>query len=107
MLCETVGEGGGYIISGGCNVPYTTKPENFRAMIDAVMEYGVYDKNIRPQPKTAPAGEIRAFKYPKMVTPWEAKRAELGGVQGDEDLIRRPWEMLESMAYIWLWQWAF
>jgi uroporphyrinogen-III decarboxylase len=107
MLCETVGQGGGYIVSGGCNVPYTTKPENFRAMIDAVMEYGVYDRKIKPQPKTAPAGKIKAFNYPKMVTPWETKRAELGGVQGEEDLIRKPWEMLESMAYIWLWQWAF
>jgi hypothetical protein len=40
-----------------------------------------------------------------MVTPWETKLAELGGVKGDEGLIRRPWEQLEGMAYAWLWQW--
>jgi uroporphyrinogen-III decarboxylase len=107
LLCETVGRGGGYIISGGCNIPYTTQPENFRAMVDAVMEYGVYDKSIKPQPKAAPAGKVEAFEFPKMVTPWAVKRNELGGVQGDEDLIRRPWETLESMAYVWLWQWTF
>jgi hypothetical protein len=103
-----VGQGGGFIISGGCNFPYTAKPENLRALIDAVLKYGVYDTSIKPQPKeTKPAlAEIRAFKYPKMVTPWAVKRSELGGVQGDEDLIRQPWEMLESMAYIWLWQWV-
>jgi uroporphyrinogen-III decarboxylase len=106
-LCETVGKGGGYIVSGGCNIPYTTKPENFRAMIDAVMEYGVYDKNVKPRPRTAPAGKIEAFEFPKRVTPWAVKRDELGGVKGDEDLIRRPWELLESMAYVWLWQWTF
>ncbi len=105
-LCETVGQGGGYIISGGCNFPYTTKPENLRALIDAVMEYGIYDKTIKSQPKTPPAGEITDFKFPRMVTPWEVKKAELGGVAGDEDLIRKPWEQLEAMAYIWLWQWS-
>jgi hypothetical protein len=76
-------------------------------MIDAVMEYGVYDKNVKPRPRTAPAGKIEAFEFPKRVTPWAVKRDELGGVKGDEDLIRRPWELLESMAYVWLWQWTF
>ena len=51
LLCETVGKGGGFIISGGCNFPYTTKPENLRAMIDAVMEYGIYNRNVKPQPR--------------------------------------------------------
>lgn len=107
-LCETVGQGGGFIISGGCNFPYTTKPENFRAMVDAVLEYGVYDKSIKPQPREILPGpvEVKAFKYPRMVTPWEVKRAELGNVMGDETLIRKPWEMLESMAYTWVWQWV-
>jgi hypothetical protein len=106
LLCETVGKGGGYIISGGCNFPYTTKPENFKAMIEAVLEYGVYDKNIKPQPKPMAKGEIKAFSFPKMVTPWDVKRAEIGGVRGDETMIRKPWEQLESMAYVWLWQWV-
>ncbi len=105
-LCEIVGQGGGFIVNGGCGIPYTTKPENFRAMIDGVMEFGVYDKSIKPKPKAAPPGEIRAFKFPKMVTPWEVKSTEIGGVMGEEGLIQKPWEMFESMAYIWLWQWA-
>jgi hypothetical protein len=41
-----------------------------------------------------------------MVTPWEVKFAELGGLQGEEDLIRRPWENLEKLAYSWVWQWV-
>ena len=107
-LCESVGQGGGFIISGGCNFPYATKPENLRALIDAVLEYGIYDETVKPQPKETPPGPVGAkgFKYPKVVTPWEIKRDELGGVQGDEGLIRRSWETLESMAYAWLWQWV-
>ena len=106
MLCETVGQNGGYIINGGCGFPYTSKPENFRAMVDAVMEYGVYDKNIKCAPRAPAAGKIEAFSFPKMMTPWDVKRSEIGGVMGDETLIRKPWEMLESMAYVWLWQWV-
>jgi hypothetical protein len=106
-LCETLGPGGGYIISGGCNIPHDTRPENIRAMVEAVMEYGIYDRSVKPRPKPAPgAAAVTAFEYPRMVTPWEVKKAELGGVQGEEDLIRKPWETLESMAYVWLWQWA-
>lgn len=107
LLCETVGKGGGFIISGGCNIPYTTKPENYRAMIDAVLKYGWYDKSIKPQPlPPLPVKGQIDFGKPGMLTPWEVKKAELGGVIGDEDLIRKPWERLESMAFNWLWAWA-
>jgi uroporphyrinogen-III decarboxylase len=106
-LCSELGPGGGYLINGGCNFPHDTKTENFRAMIEAVMEYGIYDRSLKPQPKPAPVtAPVAAFTYPKMVTPWEVKKAELCCVQGDENLIRKPWEQLESMAYVWLWQWT-
>ncbi|MCL6635013.1 MAG: uroporphyrinogen decarboxylase [Peptococcaceae bacterium] len=108
LLCETVGKEGGFIINGGCNIPYDTRPENYRAMIDAIIEYGTYDKSIKPVPKAAEPGPARveALNRQRMVTPWEQKLAELGGVTGDEDLIRRPWELLESMGYNWMWQWV-
>ena len=106
LLCDTVGKGGGYIVSGGCNFPYTAKPENFRAMIDAVCEYGIYDTGIKARPKTPPKGGIEGFSFPRMVTPWHVRQAESGGVMGDEGLIRKPWENLEAMAYVWLWQWV-
>lgn len=41
-LCEEVGDGGGYILSTGCECPVDAKPENVRAMIEAGREYGVY-----------------------------------------------------------------
>ena len=108
-LCETVGKDGGYIISGGCHLPYDTKPENFRALIDAVMEFGVYDTRISPKPKEMNAQKIPVpeLKPQKMVTPWHIKKEELGGVRGNEQMIREPWEQLESMAYNWIWQWVF
>ncbi len=41
-LIEVVGEGGGLILSSGCSIPSNAKPENIRAMREAVDEYGCY-----------------------------------------------------------------
>ena len=108
LLCEAAGDDRGLIINGGCNIPYDTRPENYRAMIDAILEFATYDASLKPLPREngdrapKPTGST-----PKMVTPWEQRRAELGGVKGDEDLIRTPWEQLEAAAYAWVWQWVF
>ncbi len=105
-LCETVGKDGGYIINGGCAIPYDTKPENYRAMIDAVMTYGRYsdqtsfDIQMNPNP---PEGWVPPTSG--VITPWEVKKEELGGIAGDENMIRQSWEALERMANLWLWMW--
>ncbi len=106
-LCETVGKGGGYIVSAGCNFPYSTKPENFRAMVDAVLDFGVYDSSISPMPRELSPGSkpVKQLKPQQLSTAWEVKKAELGEIKGDEDLIRNHWEQLEKMAYVWIWQW--
>ncbi len=106
-LCERAGKGGGYIISAGCNFPYDTKPENFRAMIDTVMDYGWHNKAIKAKPKPAPTTtKAEALKPRKVLTPWEVKKAELGQISGDENLIKKNWEQLEAMAHTFIWQWT-
>ncbi len=108
LLCDTVAKGGGYMISGGCYVPSNTKVENYQAMINGVMKYGWYDRAITPKP-LAPLpikNPVPGLGVTGMLTPWEVKKAELGGVFGDEELIRKPWEELEEMAFKWLLNWA-
>jgi hypothetical protein len=106
-LCQTLGTGGGYIISGGCNLPYDTKAENLSAMIETVMEYGWHDKSIKAKPKAArPAGKPDGLKPRRVLTPWEVKKAELGPIMGDENLIKTHWEHLENLAHAFMWQWA-
>lgn len=41
-LIEIVGEGGGFILSSGCSLPPNAKPQNVKAMREAVDEYGHY-----------------------------------------------------------------
>ena len=107
-LCETLGKGGGFIINGGCNIPYGTKPENFRAMIDTIMQYGWYDKNRKPVPKPPAEAELasEAVAGQYRITPWEIRVKELGGIRGNEAMIQQPWDQLEAMAFNWLWTWT-
>ena len=42
MLFAKVGKGGGFILDGGTGIPDEAKPENVRAMADAVKKYGWY-----------------------------------------------------------------
>jgi uroporphyrinogen-III decarboxylase len=39
---EVVGQGGGFILSSGCELPIDAKPENVKALIDSVKKYGRY-----------------------------------------------------------------
>ena len=102
LLCETVGEDGGWMPHSGGLVPQDTKPENFKAMLDATMEYGRYSDSPAPAPKpfavpSRPTGE------PSVVTPWD-KIKETNGwtVPGDEQLIKQWWNTLEAMAHSWI-----
>jgi hypothetical protein len=106
-LCETAGKEGGLILNGGCGIPYSTKPANFRAYVDATLEYGKYNVTNRPTLKKPPASAGGKTPPPRMVTPWEIKLKELGGVTGDETLIKGVWETLEQRAFCWLrfWDW--
>lgn len=107
-LCQRVGQGGGFLIDCNTPVPSLTKPENFRAFVDAVLEYGRYSDVVKPRlkPVAASPGAPHVAPPVAMVTPWEVKLRELGGITGDEALIRTPWENLERMAYHWLWLWT-
>ncbi len=41
-LIENVGKGGGFILSSGCSIPANAKPENVKAMREAVDQWGWY-----------------------------------------------------------------
>ena len=41
-LIENVGKGGGFILDGATGIPDEARPENVKAMAEAVREYGVY-----------------------------------------------------------------
>lgn len=103
-LCETIGREPGYVMSGGCNIPYDTKPENMKALCEAIEEFGWVDRSLtgKLKVKTPPAG---TRPEPKRITDWEEKKAALGPIMGDENLIKNLWNQYENMAYAFWWQW--
>lgn len=42
-LIDVVGEGGGFILGSGCEVPYNARPENVRALVETAKTYGAYE----------------------------------------------------------------
>ncbi len=105
LLCETVGQDGGWIPNGGGHIPEDTKPENFRALLDTVMEYGKYSDGPAPEPRFPPPPSAKVdLPQAGMITPWEVKKAAWA-IPGIEELISNPWEMMEKMAYNWLMAW--
>jgi hypothetical protein len=104
FLCQTAGKDGGYIINGGCGIPYDTKPKNYRAMIDAVMKYGSYTDRCDFEVQSSPVPPENWIPPRQgVVTPWSIKRKDFAEIKGEEDFIRKSWEHLEAMAYNWFW----
>jgi len=103
MLCETIGRAPGFILSGGCNFPYDTKPENLKAVCEAVEEFGWLDKGLTLTVKSAPEG-VRPD--PRRITDWSVKKGELENIPGNEDQIKGQWNLLENISYAFWWQWV-
>ena len=100
-LCETVGREGGWIPNGPGHIPENTKPENFKALVEATLEYGRYHDGPPPEPRTFSGSSFPAENFaPNVITPWEVVKKENGWeVPGDEKLIKKYWDKLEQMAY--------
>jgi hypothetical protein len=62
------------------------------------MEYGKYTEGPTPEPKSASKsyGKVE-IPAARMVTPWEIKKADWT-IPGDEEIIKKSWEMFEKMA---------
>ncbi|MBE7560078.1 hypothetical protein HS125_14525 [bacterium] len=42
-------------------------------------------------------------RRPGVCRPWEEKAAELPGITGDAELVRRIWEEVDSLPYLYAW----
>jgi hypothetical protein len=48
--------------------------------------------------------EPKVKRPPGTCIPWEEKRAELSRITGDEQIVRRAWEDVDSLGYMYIWQ---
>ena len=110
-LIETIGAEGGYIMDASAIIQNDATIENLKAMTDATVEYGVYRSPSSPS-AAAPASVsspplpdwITSLKStPGVCIPWEAKSRELPPIRGGADLVKRIWDDLEGLAYLYVW----
>jgi hypothetical protein len=90
--------------------------ENVRAMTEITREYGVYaDGHSTPDAPCAKSPYAAthtsrlpqpgpAARPPGNVVTWETKRAELGELSGDLQLLENIWNNVDSLAYTYIWQ---
>ena len=50
------------------------------------------------------AEETEMKKEPGVCIPWQEKIKELPQIRGDEQLIRKVWEDVDALAYVYIWQ---
>lgn len=41
---------------------------------------------------------------PGSCIPWEEKQKELPPIQGDKELVKRQWEQIDALGYMYIWQ---
>jgi hypothetical protein len=41
---------------------------------------------------------------PGVCIPWEQKRQEFAEIRGDEEIVKRVWQDVDGLAYMYIWQ---
>jgi hypothetical protein len=48
--------------------------------------------------------EPNVKRPPGSCIPWEEKRKEFPPIPGDENLVKRTWEEVDALGYMYIWQ---
>lgn len=112
-VIDGVAADGGYIMDASAIMQNDTSIENLRAMTEFTREYGVYSdghsRSLAPAPTTLPQGigmphTANTKKQPGFCLPWEEKCRELPEITGDQELMRRIWQDIDSLGNMYIWQ---
>ena len=50
------------------------------------------------------AEDKKVDRKPGVCIPWEEKAGELPAISGDEEIVRRKWEDIDGLGYVYIWQ---
>ncbi len=120
-VIDGVARDGGYIMDASAIVQDDAKVENIKAMTELTREYGVYsssgptpqgddsrsarDANSSDTRAGSPTPEQRQPKRkPGVCVPWGDKLKELPDISGDKELVKRVWEDVDALGYVYIWQ---
>jgi uroporphyrinogen-III decarboxylase len=119
QYCKKVIDGvagdGGYIMDAGAIIQNDARDENMRALTDFTREYGVYSSASsaaiipppprRPAPQPTPAflqGDSASGRG--QCVSWRQRRQGMTPLPGDEALVEKVWDDIDSLANMFIWQ---
>ncbi|HJN08977.1 MAG TPA: uroporphyrinogen decarboxylase family protein [Pirellulaceae bacterium] len=118
-LIEGIAQDGGYIMDASAIVQNDATVENMRVMTETTLEHGVYSRGHsggsltaggpRPLPTDAKPGTFLAAPSEEKPQPgecyaWRKKKAEIGTIEGDEDVCQKTWQEMDALGNAFIWQ---
>ncbi|MCS7181381.1 MAG: hypothetical protein NZ891_08565, partial [bacterium] len=109
-IIDNVAKDGGYIMDASAIIQNDAKIENIKVMTEFTREYGIYSQghNRKFDEKEGileSENKLKNLKIkPGVCIPWEEKKKEIIDIKGDENLIKRIWEEIDTLGYIFIWQ---
>ncbi len=114
-VIDAVAGNGGYIMDAGAIIQNDARVENVRALTDFTREYGVYSSGSSlaagPPPARSRGAEGPAAFLSNgrgtprgLCEPWQRHRQSLPAIPGDEAIVKRVWEDIDSLANVFIWQ---
>jgi len=106
-ILDGVAGDGGYIFDASAIIQNDAQIENVKAMTEAVRKFGQYrtattPPPVGPVPEKAPVWR-QTQRAPGACIPWAEKLKELPRIQGDAELVKRIWEDVDGLAYVYAW----
>lgn len=118
VIDDIAGEGG-YIMDASAIMQNDTSIENLKAMTDFTRDYGVYSSNYLLEGnndlKVTPDQNFSSTHFSKfskilnenkridVCIPWEDKLGEIDEIKGDEGIVERIWQDLDSFGHTFIW----
>jgi len=117
-IIDSVASDGGYIMDASAIIQNDAKIENIRAMTDFTRRYGKYgggtirnskrEQSFSRRQRAINSSSSISFKKlkvkPGVCIPWSEKRREIPRISGDEGILEKIWEEIESLGYLFIWQ---
>jgi hypothetical protein len=119
-VIDSVAVDGGYIMDASAIMQNDTKIENLMALTEVTREYGVYSSGtyqaVNSELKITPSdtatfesdyglsGHPNLKVSPGICIPWEDKIKEIPNISGDEELLQKVWNDIESFGNMFIWQ---
>jgi len=103
---------GGFIMDASAILQNDAKPENLRVLTAFTREYGQYGGSptaeIPPRVNDGETADGPPQAFPPdsragACIPWEKHKAELPSITGDEALVKRIWQEVDSLGYLFIW----